>query len=36
MSTALQNGVGPMDLRTLHERMGRVYHQPVRVHQTPR
>jgi hypothetical protein len=32
MSTALETGVGPMDLRALHERMGRVYHQPVRVH----
>ena len=32
MSTALETGVGPMDIRALHERMGRVYHQPVRVH----
>jgi hypothetical protein len=32
MSTAVETSVGPMDLRTLHERMGRVYHQPVRVH----
>ena len=32
MSTALESGVGPMDIRALHERMGRVYHQPVRVH----
>src|SRR5215469_9319672 len=31
MSTALEIGLGPMDLRALHERMGRVYHQPVRV-----
>src|SRR5215469_1443581 len=32
MSTALEIGLGPMDLRALHERLGRVYHQPVRVH----
>ena len=32
MSIAVETGVGPMDLRALHERMGRVYHQPVRVH----
>ena len=32
MSTALETGVGPMDLRAIHERMGHVYHQPVRVH----
>jgi hypothetical protein len=32
MSTALETGVGPMDIRALHRRMGRVYHQPVRVH----
>ena len=32
MSVTLETGVGPMDLRTLHERMGRVNHQPVRVH----
>src|SRR5918998_1418974 len=25
-------GAGPMDIRTLHERMGRVNYQPVRVH----
>jgi len=32
MSMAVETGVGPMDIRALHERMGRVYHQPVRVH----
>jgi len=32
MSIALENRVAPMDIRMLHERMGRVYHQPVRVH----
>jgi hypothetical protein len=32
MSIATETGVGSMDLRALHERMGRVYHQPVRVH----
>ena len=32
MTTAVESGVGPMDVRALHERMGRVYHQPVRVH----
>ena len=32
MSTTFETGVGAMDLRTLHERMGRVYHQPVGVH----
>jgi hypothetical protein len=32
MHTALQTDLGPMDIRALHERMGRVYHQPVRVH----
>ena len=32
MSTALETGARPMDIRALHERMGRVYHQPVRVH----
>ncbi|HWG47631.1 MAG TPA: hypothetical protein VN688_33010 [Gemmataceae bacterium] len=31
MSVA-ESVVGSMDIRTLHERMGRVYHQPVRVH----
>jgi hypothetical protein len=31
MSRVIEPGVGPMDVRTLHERMGRVYHQPVRV-----
>ena len=31
MSTALHTDLGPMDIRALHERMGRVYHQPVRV-----
>src|SRR5262249_43622490 len=29
MSTAVETGVVPMDIRALHERMGRVYHQPV-------
>jgi len=32
MSTAVESRVEPMDIRALHERMGRVYHQPVRVH----
>ncbi len=32
MATALHIPAAPMDLRTLHQRMGRVYHQPVRVH----
>lgn len=32
MSIAVETGVGPMDTRALHERLGRVYHQPVRVH----
>ena len=35
MSTTLEagtTGTGPMDIRSLHERMGRVNHQPVRVH----
>lgn len=32
MSTSLESGVGPMDIRALHERMGRVNHQPIRVH----
>jgi hypothetical protein len=31
MSTAVETGIGPMDIRTLHERMGRVNHQPVGV-----
>jgi hypothetical protein len=31
MSIAVETAVGPMDIRSLHERMGRVYHQPVRV-----
>lgn len=31
MSAVLETSVGPMDIRVLHERMGRVYHQPVRV-----
>jgi hypothetical protein len=32
MTTTTAAVAGPMDLRTLHERMGRVNHQPVRVH----
>src|SRR5215472_7356922 len=32
MSIAVETDVGPMDIRALHERMGRVNHQPVRVH----
>ncbi|MGH8655126.1 MAG: hypothetical protein ACREYE_24475 [Gammaproteobacteria bacterium] len=32
MSTTVTAVAEPMDIRTLHERMGRVYHQPVRVH----
>lgn len=31
MSTALETGVGPMNICALHERMGRINHQPVRV-----
>jgi hypothetical protein len=31
MSVAREAGARPMDIRDLHERMGRVYHQPVRV-----
>src|SRR5262245_31185862 len=29
MNTALESSLVPMDIRALHERMGRVYHQPV-------
>jgi hypothetical protein len=32
MSAVLENSIAPMDIRALHERMGRVNHQPVRVH----
>lgn len=32
MTAILQANVGPKDLRDLHDRMGRVNHQPVRVH----
>jgi hypothetical protein len=32
MSIALDNSVAAMDIRALHDRMGRVNHQPVRVH----
>jgi hypothetical protein len=32
MSIAVETGAGPMDIRALHDRMGRVYHQPIRVH----
>ena len=32
MSIAIKSAAAPMDLRALHERMGRVYHQPVSVH----
>jgi hypothetical protein len=32
VSVTVESAAAPMDLRTLHERMGRVYHQPVRVH----
>ena len=32
MSIAVGSAAAPMNLRALHERMGRVYHQPVRVH----
>src|SRR5262249_42567913 len=32
MSTAVAPAAERMDLRALHQRMGRVYHQPVRVH----
>ena len=31
MSVAVESAAAPMDLCALHERMGRVYHQPVRV-----
>jgi hypothetical protein len=31
MSIAVESSAAVMDIRTLHERMGRVYHQPVRV-----
>ena len=32
MSITVESAAVPMDLRALHARMGRVYHQPVRVH----
>src|SRR4051812_33773292 len=32
VSITVESAAAPMDLRALHERMGRVYHQPVRVH----
>jgi hypothetical protein len=32
MSIAVRSAASPMDIRALHARMGRVYHQPVRVH----
>ncbi|MGZ3381476.1 MAG: hypothetical protein ACXVBB_14605 [Isosphaeraceae bacterium] len=32
MSIAIESAAAPMDIRALHQRMGRVYHQPVRVH----
>jgi hypothetical protein len=32
MSVAIEPASAPMDLRTLHSRMGKVNHQPVRVH----
>ena len=32
MSITVESAAAPMDIRALHERMGRVYHQPVRVH----
>ena len=32
MSIAVDSPAAPMDLHSLHERMGRIYHQPVRVH----
>src|SRR5271165_1886967 len=31
MSVTLETATGPLNIRALHERMGRVYHQPVRV-----
>ena len=31
-AVAVETVAGAMDIRALHERMGRVYHQPVRVH----
>ncbi len=31
MSVTMETGVRPMDIRAMHNRMGRVYHQPVRV-----
>jgi hypothetical protein len=32
MSIAIESAAAPMDIRALHQRMGCVYHQPVRVH----
>jgi hypothetical protein len=32
VTIAVESAAAPTDLRALHERMGRVYHQPVRVH----
>ena len=32
MGISVESSAAPMDLRALHSRMGRVYHQPVRVH----
>ena len=32
MSRTLESNVVPTDIRSLHDRMGRVFHQPVRVH----
>jgi hypothetical protein len=32
MSTTVESGADRMDIRALHNRMGRVYHQPLRVH----
>jgi hypothetical protein len=32
VSVTIDPGVGPIDVRALHERMGRVNHQPIRVH----
>ena len=31
MGIAVGSSAAPMDIRALHRRMGRVYHQPVRV-----
>ena len=32
MNLATESAAAPMEIRDLHARMGRVYHQPIRVH----